>query len=208
MSIWIQVTSGRGPAECCWVVTRVSSVLMEEGRQAGAELHVIEQVEGDEPETHHSMIFTLPGSDVPAWLHSWIGTIQWIGTSSYRPHHRRKNWFVGIQVVNQPEPEKWKREDIKFDTFRASGPGGQNVNKTESAVRATHIPTGIFVVAQEARSQHENKNLAIERLTRRLQAQEENAQIALRKQLRDQHSELERGNPVRVYTGTAFTRTR
>lgn len=206
MSIWIQITSGRGPAECCRVVTRVAALFLEEAQQADCDLQVLEQVEGEAPDTHHSMVFTLAGTDVPAWIRPWIGTIQWIGNSTYRPHHKRKNWFIGVQVLEQPEPERWRKEDVKFDTFRASGPGGQNVNKTESAVRATHIPTGIAVVAQEARSQHENKNLAFERLRRHLQCDEEKAKSAFRKQLWQQHNELERGNPVRVYSGEAFDR--
>jgi peptide chain release factor len=207
MSIWIQITAGQGgPAECCRVVTRIADLLSREAALEKCELQILEQVAGDYPDTHQSVIFTTPAEEVPAWLTTWIGTIQWIGTSEFRPTHKRKNWFVGVQVVSQPAAEQWNRNDIKLETFRSSGPGGQNVNKVESAVRAIHVPTGMAVVAQEARSQHENRNLAIERLRRKLQLQEENAQSALRKRLRDQHAELERGNPVRVYAGPDYQR--
>lgn len=208
MSIWIQITSGRGPAECCKVVTHIASLLRLEAEAAGAAIQLLEEVPGDHDDTHHSIVFTISADQVPPWLQGWLGTIQWIGTSTYRPHHRRKNWFVGVQVIHQPPAEQWNRADVRIDTFRASGPGGQHVNKTESAVRATHTPSGVYVVAQEGRSQHENKALALERLKRKLQAREETTQSALRKQLRDQHDELERGNPVRVYSGESFTRVR
>jgi peptide chain release factor len=145
---------------------------------------------------------------MPGWLQPWIATIQWIGTSPYRPEHRRKNWFVGVSVLEQPDTTELNLTDVRMDTFRASGPGGQNVNKIESAVRLTHVPSGISVVAREARSQRENRLLALERLKRRLQSEHEDSKADLRRQFRNQHSELVRGNAIRVYSGTDFRRIR
>ncbi|MDR0865710.1 MAG: peptide chain release factor H, partial [Candidatus Symbiothrix sp.] len=85
-------------------------------------------------------------------------------------------------------------------TLKASGPGGQHVNKTESAVRVTHIPSGISVMASENRSQLQNKKQAIERLRIKLAAYEQERMLALNQDNWQNHNELERGNPVRVIT--------
>ena len=88
--------------------------------------------------------------------------------------------------------------------MRSSGPGGQNVNKVNSAVRAIHTPTGLNVVAMDSRSQHQNKKLAIERLQTKIQE----AQLEqLKQSLYDQwenHLQVERGNPVKLFKGTHF----
>lgn len=208
MSLWIQITSGQGPAECCWVVAKVASVLHQDAREAGSDLVILETIPGDEADTYQALIFSLQEDKIPGWLQPWLGTIQWIGTSPYRPQHRRKNWFVGVSVLEQPSSVDLNQNDLRMDSFRGSGPGGQNVNKVESAVRLTHVPTGISVVAREARSQRENRLLALERLKRRLQSEQEDAKAKLRRQFRDQHLELVRGNAIRVYSGPDFRRIR
>lgn len=93
-----------------------------------------------------------------------------------------------------------------IETMRASGPGGQQVNKTESAVRVTHIPTGLTVVAREERSQHMNRKLAVARLGELMKSQEKSAELQGKRDRWQQHNELERGNPIRTYEGTEFKR--
>jgi peptide chain release factor len=204
MSTWIQITSGRGPAECCWVVAQLLSILMAEARAAGCHLDIVEEIPGEMSGTCQSVLLSLQNDEIPQWIKSWLGTIQWIGESPFRANHKRKNWFVGVHVMAQPQSIVFSTNDIRFDTFRASGPGGQNVNKVESAVRATHLPSGISVSAQEARSQRDNRLLAVERLRRRLQTEADSLHLKARSRLRYQHDNLERGNPVRVYSGNQF----
>jgi peptide chain release factor len=94
--------------------------------------------------------------------------------------------------------------EIRFETLRASGPGGQHVNKTDSAVRATHVATGISVKAQSARSQHANKRLALLLIAQRLAQHAESTTGEQRAQRRLFHHGVERGNPVRTFKGERF----
>ena len=95
-------------------------------------------------------------------------------------------------------------KDFKYETLRSGGPGGQHVNKVSTAVRATHLPTGISVLASEGRSQVFNKKMAKARLINLLKAKQLlEKRKAAKKQWRN-HYELERGNPVRVFRGSDF----
>lgn len=120
------------------------------------------------------------------------------------PHHKRKNWFVGVNLLPPLDESAVRQSEFEFESMRSSGPGGQHTNKTESAVRVTHVATGLSAVAQEERSQHLNRKLALTRLFQKLAEQNE---VAKREHKADQwthHAELERGNAVRVYEGTSF----
>src|SRR5262245_36229753 len=99
-----------------------------------------------------------------------------------------------------PKPVPLKLADVRFEALRAGGPGGQHQNKTERAVRGVHGPTGV-VVAREARSQHRNKVIALERLTRLVKLAGELAEIADRDKVQTGHALLERGRPVRTFKG-------
>jgi peptide chain release factor len=94
--------------------------------------------------------------------------------------------------------------DVKYQAMRSTGPGGQNVNKVNSAVRATHIPTGVQCVAMDSRSQHQNKKLALQRLKEQLLLHQLELLKDQATETWEQHLQLERGNPVRVFKGTDF----
>jgi peptide chain release factor len=204
MSVWLQISSGEGPAECCWVVARLREVLSAEAAAAGLEAHVLEAVAGDQPGTCRAVLLALSGPGEEAFAEPWLGTIQWVGRSPYRPNHRRKNWFVGVERFAPPEAPAWSPDELRVEVMRSPGPGGQHVNKTESAVRVTHLPTGLSAIAREERSQHKNRNLALARLARLFEERRAEAEGDVRRRRRQQHHALERGNAVRVYEGPDF----
>jgi peptide chain release factor len=204
MISWLQITSGRGPDECCWVVYQLARHVLHETATQGIDAKIIGRIAGDKPETYKSVLISLDGDAPAGFLKSLQGTVQWIGKSMFRRNHKRKNWFVGVSVFSPPKAPEWSTNEIRIDRMRSSGPGGQHVNKTESAVRLTHIPTGITVMAQEERSQHRNRKLAMSRLNALLRQKENAVERDSNTSRWDHHNRLERGNPVRVYEGVDF----
>jgi peptide chain release factor len=116
--------------------------------------------------------------------------------------HKRKNWFLGGAIFHPAAalPET----AIRYEATRASGPGGQHVNKTDSAIRATHIASGLSVKVQTERSQHANKRLAGQLLASKLAALAQTEADKNKANRRLQHHQTERGNPVRVFVGADF----
>lgn len=206
MSMWLQITAGRGPAECQWVAARLLPALCAEAAAAGLSAELAAATPGERPETLSSALLSLTGPGAESFAASWVGSIKWIGKSPFRPHHRRQNWFVGVDSFRVPDRPQWSERDLDFSTLRASGPGGQHVNKTESAVRVMHRPTRISVVAREERSQQQNKKLALARLAALLEARGQQAAADDERRRWDQHNALQRGNPTRVYAGPEFQR--
>lgn len=204
----MQITAGRGPVECARAVTCVAREFYKYFQRLNAggtlQFNVIStEPHNDAPDCYMSMTFSLVGDVIPSCIvHDWEGSVQWIATENpYRPTHKRKNWFVGIHFFDEVELPKIIENDIVYDTCRSGGKGGQNVNKVESAVRATHIPTGLSVKCSDERSQTLNKSLARQRLLLRLRDLELSARADAKHQQWSQHGSLERGNPVKKFRG-------
>ena len=195
---YLQITSGRGPVECCRVVALVLEKILREAQKRKLRVEILEKETGPVNRTLLSVVVALEGAGCDVLADEWEGTVLWIARSPYRIHHRRKNWFVGVQTFLLSESREATEDDIRYETLRASGPGGQHVNKTESAVRAVHIPSGISVVASDQRSQWQNKKLATERLLVKLTAWNiEQAMIQAQTNWSN-HNSLQRGNPVKI----------
>ncbi len=204
MQQWIQITAGRGPAECAWVVPRVLRCFIQEAESAAISVEVLESIPGPFLDTLDSVLIAIEGSNLKPFLERWLGSILWIGRSPFRPTYKRKNWFVGVNQLALPERVAWSENELRFDTMRASGPGGQHVNKTETAVRVTHMPTGLTATAQEERSQSANRKLALARLAESFSQRQQQSERRVQHKRWTQHDALERGNPIRVYRGDKF----
>ena len=200
----IQITSGRGPAECNYVVTNVFRKLIESCEKNNIKTEVIEREIDKDFNQISSVILQLDGEVLNEFVVDWIGTIQWVGKSPYRKFHPRKNWFIGCFELEIPSSNPILEKEIKYQTMRSSGNGGQNVNKVNSAVRATHQPTGISVVSMESRSQHQNKKIATTRLLLKLQDLESNHLKDLAQEQWNNQTSIARGNPVKVFRGEKF----
>ena len=204
----IQITAGRGPAECTWVVAQVLKKVLEEAQEQQLETTLLQREVGSENGTVETATISVKGKNAATFANSWIGTIQWIGQSQFRKMHKRKNWFIGIFEIEPQKNSSVSENDIQYQAMRSSGAGGQHVNKVSSAVRATHIPTGIAVVSMDSRSQHQNKKLATERLLKKL---EDETLQQLKNHVGQQWENqlnIQRGNPVRVFTGTDFKKNK
>lgn len=200
--IILHLTSGSGPEECRWVVAQLAMAFAREAKEAGVACECVENHDG----LPSSLLLRISGEGAAAFVSGRAGTILWKGTSPFRMHHKRRNWFVGVSIA--PEADAMidlRDEDIDYQAMRASGPGGQHVNKTDSAVRATHRPTGLVTTAQDQRSQHANRKLAKLKLAMMIEARRTHAHAQGRQAEWIVHNQLERGNPVRVYAGPDFT---
>lgn len=200
----IQITSGRGPLECQWVVSKVLKTFLEEVKENNIEYEIIHRENGDENLTLKSVTLLLKGKDLKEFLQTWLGSICWVGKSTFRKLHKRSNWFIGIFELENLKTIDFKERDIKFQTARSQGSGGQNVNKVNTAVRATHFPSKQSVFVQDSRSQLENKKLSIIRLKEKVMGVYIQQLESKMKETWSLNLQVERGNPVRTFTGTDF----
>ena len=197
MKKYIQITAGRGPVECARVVALVARELLKDFPEA----ELIESnAHNTELDCYMSLLFLAETN--PNKEKEWQGTVLWQATANrFRPGHPRKNWFVGIEFIDPVELTEISDKDIVFETMCSGGHGGQNVNKVETAVRATHIPTGLSVKCSEERSQSQNKLKAKERLLLKLFYQREEVKAAVRYENWNKHDSLVRGNAVKKFSG-------
>lgn len=206
--LWILVTSGHGPVECERFVAHLVAALREEAETAGAECELVDAVPGATANGLSSALARVDGAGAAELAERWRGTHKWVCPSALRPGCRRKNWFVGVAVFAAPEAPAWRESDVRVEAYRSSGPGGQHANKTSSAVRVTHLPTGLTAVAQEERSQHRNRALALARLDALFRSREEAGRRAVLEEVWREHAAIERGAEVAVYQGPEFRRER
>ena len=192
----VQISSGQGPAECGLAVGLFYRQLQKEGR----DIRLIQSVRAKGGKGYSSILF-----ETEEDMRELEGSVLWICRSPFRPKHRRKNWFIDVSVLEQL-PDTQGDMKLRFETFRSKGKGGQHVNKVETGVRVIHVPTGISVVSTEARSQHMNKKLAMNRLCDILPDMELDNRRREKELAWMEHTRLERGNPVRVYEGMDFIR--
>jgi len=210
-TILLNISAGSGPEECAKMAALTLQVIQREIQdkpELGIKMSVLETCPAYEKGNIRSALLKLEAStniakhNMKEFALSWTGVIQWIWQSTIRPHHKRKNWFVQVSSFSEAAQDSlFSAADVRFKSAKASGPGGQHINKTETAVRAVHVPTGKTVIAKSERSQLINKRDALKRLASIFLEESKGKQKKSQADLRHSHWELERGNPIRVYDG-------
>ena len=205
MPVRLHLTSGQGPVECRMAIAQTLLLMRQEADEAGIDLDTAEERNSD-GYGPKSAVVMVHGDDAEAFAMRWTGSLLWICKSPVRPNHKRKNWYIGCQELVLPDmvADHIDPADVRYEAFRAGGPGGQHQNKTESAVRAVHQPSGLAVVVRENRSQHRNRAIALERLGELLEASHVLHAATDRSRQREAHAGLERGNPKRTFRGENF----
>lgn len=198
----LQFSSAQGPEECCLAVAKALDFFIADAEQSNITVTLVESELGRYSGTFRSVLLAIEGIALDQFLENWLGTIQWICVSPYRPNHGRKNWFFGVKCFDAIP--SIAESEIRFETCRASGPGGQHVNKTDSAVRATHVASGISVKVQSCRSQHANKRLALQLIAYKQNEMYQQSFASQRAERRMFHHQIERGSPVKIFNGMSF----
>jgi peptide chain release factor 2 len=168
----------------------------------GFKTEIIDQLPGDEAGIK-SVTFTIEGKYAYGYLRSETGIHRLVRISPFDAGGRRHTSFASVFVYPEVEDDieiEINESDVRVDTFRASGAGGQHVNKTSSAIRLTHLPTGIVVQCQNEKSQHRNKEMAFKVLKSRLYELELEKKEEKKKEIHEGQADIAWGSQIRSYT--------
>jgi peptide chain release factor 2 len=203
----VDINSGAGGTESCDWVEMLFRMYLRWAERRGYRTELLNSVEGDTAGLKN-VTFLVEGKNAYGYLKAERGVHRLVRISPFDANRRRHTSFAAVDVipeVAESEEVDINPDELRIDTYRSSGAGGQHVNKTDSAIRITHIPTGIVVTCQNERSQHKNKAMAMKVLQSRLleiSRAESDAKIA---QLRGDLRSIEWGNQIRSYVFQPYT---
>ncbi len=203
----VTLHSGAGGVEACDWVQMLYRMYTRWAGDAGFSVDELDYQEGDDAGIK-SVTFQVNGENAYGYLKSEKGIHRLVRISPFNAQGKRQTSFASCDVMPDIEEDvdvEIRDEDIRIDTYRSSGAGGQHINKTSSAIRITHFPTGIVVTCQNERSQFQNKDKAMQMLKTKLLLlkQEENAAKA--SGIRGEVSDIGWGNQIRSYVLQPYT---
>jgi peptide chain release factor 2 len=197
----ISLHAGAGGTESCDWVSMLLRMYTRWADDKGYKIETLDYLDGEEAGVK-SVTIQINGENAYGYLKSEKGVHRLVRISPFDSSGRRHTSFASLDVLPEIDDDidmEINDEDLKIDTYRASGAGGQHINKTDSAVRITHIPTGVVVQCQNERSQHKNKDRALKMLKAKLYEIRRQEQMAKMEGIRGEVKEIGWGSQIRSY---------
>lgn len=203
----LKLNAGAGGTESCDWAGMLYRMYTRWAERKGFSIDVLDFLDGDEAGIK-SITFQVNGENAYGYLKSEKGVHRLVRISPFNAQGKRQTSFVSLDVMPDIEEDldvEINEDDLRIDTYRSSGAGGQHINKTSSAIRITHIPTGTVVQCQNERSQFQNKDKAMQMLKAKLFLLKQGANAEKLSDIRGEVKEIGWGNQIRSYVMQPYT---
>ena len=203
----LKLNAGAGGTESCDWASMLYRMYTRWAEKRGFSVEVLDYLDGDEAGIK-SVTFQVNGENAYGYLKSEKGVHRLVRISPFNAQGKRQTSFVSLDVMPDIEDDidiEINLEDLRIDTYRSSGAGGQHINKTSSAIRITHLPTGIVVQCQNERSQFQNKDKAMQMLKAKLYLLEQQKNAEKLSGIRGEVTDIGWGNQIRSYVMQPYT---
>ena len=203
----LKLNAGAGGTESCDWCSMLYRMYTRWAERKGFTIEVLDYLDGDEAGIK-SVTFQVNGTNAYGYLKSEKGVHRLVRISPFNAQGKRQTSFVSLDVMPEIEEDldvEIDEKDLRIDTYRSSGAGGQHINKTSSAIRITHIPTGTVVQCQNERSQFQNKDKAMQMLRAKLFLLKQEANVEKLSDIRGEVKDIGWGNQIRSYVLQPYT---
>lgn len=203
----IKINAGAGGTESCDWASMLYRMYSRYAEKKGFSLEILDMLDGDEAGIK-SVTFQVNGTNAYGYLKSEQGVHRLVRISPFNAQGKRQTSFTSVDVMPDIEEDldiDINEDDLRIDTYRSSGAGGQHINKTSSAIRITHLPTGIVVQCQNERSQFQNKDKAMQMLKAKLFMLKKEANAEKLSDIRGDIKEIAWGSQIRSYVLQPYT---
>ena len=203
----LKLNAGAGGTESCDWCSMLYRMYTRWAERKGFAVEVLDYLDGDEAGIK-SVTFQVNGVNAYGYLKSEKGVHRLVRISPFNAQGKRQTSFVSLDVMPEIEEDldvEIDEKDLRIDTYRSSGAGGQHINKTSSAIRITHIPTGTVVQCQNERSQFQNKDKAMQMLKAKLYLLKKEANVEKLSDIRGEIKDIGWGNQIRSYVMQPYT---